>query len=279
MRCHCGSRPRYRRGRAGGPSPGPGGWRIGPGASWSARQLRKGVGDRDVVPPGGGGPEQDAGLGLVEPPALRLFTSMVAAAQRRQVALTGTAALVVGGGVVQIAAGGGPLAAGGGAGGVAGPDQMLEPTAGLVAGLLVPVVAEALSQRGDRNGQGLGGVLGRQLGQGAGAGQAAMADGPAVLTGEGNAVPGPRISGGGAEQMPCQGRVDRSESGHNTRGIRCTERRAQRDSQVDRRPDPGRLAQTTSFPAADCSRRVAGPSGISGVFGVLSVFGTFGSSQ
>src|SRR5487761_1262835 len=58
-------------------------------------------------------------------------------------ALAGDAAVVVGQRVVEVAAGGGAAAAGTGAGGCAGPDQPLQGGAGVVAWLLVAVVAVA----------------------------------------------------------------------------------------------------------------------------------------
>src|ERR1700742_4346540 len=106
-----------------------------------------------VVAAGGGGPPHDSGLGLVELPARGLFTAVVVTAERGQIALAGPAALVVGLGVVEVAADGGALAAGRAAGGGAGPDQVLELAAGLVARLLVTVVADALGQRGDGDGE------------------------------------------------------------------------------------------------------------------------------
>ena len=75
---------------------------------------------------GRGVPDQDAGLGLFQPPAVGLLAAMMMAAQRGQVAFAGAAAFVVGVGVVQVAAGGAAAAAGRGAGGVAGVDQVPE---------------------------------------------------------------------------------------------------------------------------------------------------------
>src|SRR5487761_1861158 len=77
-------------------------------------------------------------------------------------ALAGDAAVVVGQRVVEVAAGGGAAAAGTGAGGCAGPDQPLQGGAGVVAWLLVAVVAVA-------GGDGLGGDLDRPPAAGAGA--------------------------------------------------------------------------------------------------------------
>ena len=54
-----------------------------------------GVGTAD-----GGVPDQDAGCGLVQPPALGLLAAMVVAAQRGQIALAGPPAVVMGLGVV-----------------------------------------------------------------------------------------------------------------------------------------------------------------------------------
>src|SRR6185437_11201023 len=72
-----------------------------------------------IGPSGRGAPDQDAGFGLLQPPAVGLFTAVVVPAQRRQVALAGAAALVMGLGVVQVAAGGPAAAARCGTGGVA----------------------------------------------------------------------------------------------------------------------------------------------------------------
>src|SRR6201996_6385003 len=151
-----------------------------------ARPLGIGVALGDVAAAGWGGPVHDPWAGLFETPALGLFTSVVATAEGGQVALAGTAALIVGGGVVEVAAGGGPLAAGGGAGQVAGLDQVPKSPAGLVARLLVAVVAGAVGQGGDAEGETVGG----ELGQTAGAGQAAVTDGPVVGTGDRDAEAG-----------------------------------------------------------------------------------------
>jgi hypothetical protein len=72
---------------------------------------------------------------------------------RSQVAFAGAAAAVIRGGVVEVAAGGGSAATGCGAGGIAGPDQMLELPAGLIARFLMAVVARAVSQGADRDGE------------------------------------------------------------------------------------------------------------------------------
>jgi hypothetical protein len=65
--------------------------------------LRGGGG---VAPPARGAPDEDAGCGLFEPPAVGLFAPVVVAAQGRQVTFAGDPALVPGGGVIQVAAGG-----------------------------------------------------------------------------------------------------------------------------------------------------------------------------
>jgi len=145
---------------------------------------------RTLAPPAGRGYEYLTGTGwdfeaeLAELPARRVFTSMMVPAERSQVALAGPAALVVGDVVVQVAAGGRPSASGRGTGGSAGPDQVLEAAAGLVARLLATMIAGVLAQRGDRQLESAGG----QIGQGARSGEAAMADGPAARAGQGHAA-------------------------------------------------------------------------------------------
>ena len=69
------------------------------------------VGCGHVGASGGSVPDQDAGLGLVQPPSVGLLAPVMVPAQRRQVALARQAALVPGHGVVQVAAGRGPAAA------------------------------------------------------------------------------------------------------------------------------------------------------------------------
>ena len=108
---------------------------------------------------GRGGPVQEAGFWLLQPPAFGLFTSVMVAAEWGQVAFAGPATLVIRSGVVEVALGGRPPAAGRGAGRIAGPDQMPELPARLVARLLVAVVAGVLGQWVEHHRQASGGQV------------------------------------------------------------------------------------------------------------------------
>src|ERR1700693_4093310 len=74
-------------------------------------------------------------------------------AQWGEVAFTRAPALVVGHGVVQVAWGGRTPAPRRGTGRGAGPDQVLQPPARFIAGVLVAVVADLAGQPGDRDRQ------------------------------------------------------------------------------------------------------------------------------
>src|SRR5207302_4789201 len=107
---------------------------------------------------GWGPPFQDAGFGLLEPPAQGLLAPVVVSAKGGEVAGAGRAAVVPGGGVVQVAAGGGLPAAGRGAPGVPGGDQVPQRAAGPVAVLGLLAVARVLLDAGaDPNGGTAGG--------------------------------------------------------------------------------------------------------------------------
>src|SRR5579859_1932345 len=153
---------------------------------------------------GGGAPDQDAGLGLLQPPALGLFTSMVVTAQRRQIAFAGPAALVMRLGVVEVAGGGAAPAARRGARGVARLDPVREFPAGPVAVLGLGMLAGAADDRckssdfqevlqsADRRGSGRPWPGSPR----AGAGGAVVGGGGAVGVQGGQAPPGGRVRRG-----------------------------------------------------------------------------------
>ena len=199
------------------------------------------------MPSGGGGPDHDAGLGLGQAPALGLFTSMVVPAEGSQVTLAGAAALVVGSGVVQVAAGGGPGAAGRRTGGGAGPDQVLEFAAGLVARLLVAMVAVAAGDRGDGQAQAAGG----EVAQAVGAGDAAVAEGAAFVVGKGDTATAGRMVAREPGQPTGQRRVDGAEPGDRAGLVALAEGGGQREGQVD----PGGQASLVRWRAGRDRRR------------------------
>ena len=90
---------------------------------------------------------QEAWFRLSQLPPLGLLKPVVVPAQRGESAFAGDAARLPREGMVQVAAGGGAGAAGCGAAGAAGPDQVLELTAGPVPGFGLLMVAAAAGDR------------------------------------------------------------------------------------------------------------------------------------
>ena len=130
-----------------------------------------------VSPSGGGDPYEDAGLGLLERPALGLLAAMVPSAEWAETALTRPATGLVRDGVVLIALRGRTAATGSGAAGRPGLDQMPQQPAWLVAWFLVAVITAADGQWGDPD----PGVAGGTLWPAGSADQAAQLERPARL--------------------------------------------------------------------------------------------------
>src|SRR5215472_9726477 len=101
----------------------------------------------------GEAPDEDAGFGLVEMPALGLFRAVMAPAERFHATFARSPALVVRDGVVVITAGGGAAAARKRACAVADVEHVAEAEGGPVPGRLPVVGAVADGEWPDRHGE------------------------------------------------------------------------------------------------------------------------------
>ena len=185
-------------------------------------------------------------------------------ARWRQVTFAGGAALVPGAGVVQVAADGGTAAARRGAGGAAGPDQVSQLAAGVVAGLGVGMVAQTAGHRGQRSLQQAG-----RPARGSGArrrvpaGQAAVCGGGTVGVEGGEAPAGAGVAGRGGGQVAGVVAVQGAEPVGFAGGLGAALPGGQRDGEGDQRGQarPGRRPRTGSgafAPAAGAADRAAG---------------------
>ena len=152
---------------------------------------------------GGRSPHQDARFRLRQPPAFRLFCAVVVPAERSKIALAGEPALIPRDRVVQVTAGGGTAAAWRGAGSGAGPDEVLEGAAGVVAGLGAGVVAGTAGDGDQRGLEGEGIVRGADARGRVAAAEAGVGGGSAVRVQRGEAPPGAGMAGGGCRQVAC----------------------------------------------------------------------------
>jgi hypothetical protein len=104
-------------------------------------------------------------------------------------------------GVIQVTAGGRPGAAGRGAGSAAGPDQVLELSAGVVAALCMSVIAGTAGNRDHRSVQGERVAWEAGAGRGAPAWQAGVGGGGAVGVQGGDAPARAGMAGGRSNQV------------------------------------------------------------------------------
>ena len=217
------------------------------------------------------------------------------AAQRGQVAFAGAAALVIRNRVVEVALRRGTPATRGAARGGAGFDQMPEAPTGLVTRLLMAMVAAAPGQRvnghRERAGPSVGwpwlaraGALhgGGELveaGELAWSGWAtwrtAVAEGPAVVIGDGEARTGRRVVRGQRGQLPGERWIQWPEAGEVARFIGQAEQRGQGDGQVEPRREP---PLTGRRPPGRCTRGWSGVAGGGVLAGIEVLAGTGATS-